>query len=380
MTVNDSSIEVYNGILPPDYEFSVGAETMMECPWVLGIIGNCRATNVLQNGTAYYNNTHIKAQGWGALSTDGVQKVRLYASNCLIETVDSGYGAYSIGDCLVQLSGCTFNVTDIGMIMANEVANGVFTDGTVVNSGRFGVMMHNGNFGTLTIDKGSIFNTEAAVIQLKSSYPNIVVDNAKLNSKNGIIIQALVNDDPFMAAGRPAGPDVNAPDSSGAPESAPRDSGPVDKPTTRDITATFKNVNLNGDIINSMTPLAGMKIRFEKATITGAITTASVEHVLGPNGEEVNMDHPELYYLIGEVINTYCAMPDDPHGLTVTLDAGSKWVVDKTSYLTNLTIAEDSSVTAPEGSNVIMTVNDVKTPIRAGSYKGKIVLIVNKTI
>ena len=41
------------------------------------------------------------------------------------------------------------------------------------------------------------------------------------------------------------------------------------------------------------------------------------------------MQTPELYYLIGQTINTYCAMFDDPYGVSVSLDAKSTWVVDE---------------------------------------------------
>ena len=96
--VNNSYIEVHNGILPADYEFSVAPGKMMEVPWMLGTKGNLRATNLAGNGTAYYENTHIKAQGWGCLSSDNVgTSPKLYATNCTLETVESGYGAFSLG-------------------------------------------------------------------------------------------------------------------------------------------------------------------------------------------------------------------------------------------------------------------------------------------
>jgi hypothetical protein len=62
----------------------------------------------------------------------------------------------------------------------------------------------------------------------------------------------------------------------------------------------------------------------------------------------------------------------------VALDAGSKWIVDRTSYITSLTIDKSASVMAPEGYSVIMTVDGVNAPIKAGDYKGQIVLKVSK--
>ncbi len=100
----------------------------------------------------------------------------------------------------------------MALIMANEVACGTFTNGSIVRSDRFGVMMHSDNVGTLTIDKGSAFDCGQTVIQAKSAYPEIVVDGAKLASGTGVILQAMVNDDPIAGAmpGAPLPRDINA--------------------------------------------------------------------------------------------------------------------------------------------------------------------------
>jgi hypothetical protein len=110
MHVNNSSIETYNGTLPTDYKFTIDVGRMMEVPWMLGLSGNLRATNLVDHGTVYYNNSHIRTQGWGALSTDDAAVVRMYVRNCLIETVESGYGAYSIGDSVDHFSQSLLNV------------------------------------------------------------------------------------------------------------------------------------------------------------------------------------------------------------------------------------------------------------------------------
>ena len=356
--VNNSSIETNNGPSAEESSnSSIGSGIMSAGPWLLGIKGKVRATNVIESGTAYYNNTHIKSQAWGALSTDGPVKVRLYATKCLIETVESGYGVYSIGDCLTYFSGCTFNVADYGAIVC-DFASATFTDATTVNSRRIGVMMHDGSGGTiLTIDKGSVFNAKSTVIQIKGRRgADIVVDNAQLNTESGVILQTMPNDDPNMSSWNHSG----------------------GKQTyNRDVNATFSNMTLKGDIINGFTASGSVNVTFKKAAITGAITTAIVDHKLGPDGEEVSKQTPELYYLIGQVTNTYRTMPD-PNGIAVSLDADSKWVVDKTSYLTGLTIAKGAAVKAPEGYKVTMTVDGVKKTIGAGVYKGKIVLKVTK--
>jgi hypothetical protein len=353
--VNDSYIEANDGTLPDDYLGGpfAGGGVMMEVPWMLGITGNSRATNALGNSTVYYNNTHIKAQAWGALSTDAVQDVKLYATDCLIETEESGYGAYADGNSLDTFIGCTMNVADMGLIMT--AGSGVFTDGTVVNSGRFGVMMHGGGSGTLTIEDGSVFNTEAAVIQVKGNYPTITVDNAKLRSASGVILESFANDDPL---GGPAG------------------TGEPVEPTDPSVKAGFSNMVLKGDIINGNTADSDVVVTFENATIKGAITTATTQRL----AEDLTTEDAEFYYLIGEVVHTY-GLPetDDAYGMLVSLDEDSQWIVTATSYLTALNIAEGAVVAAPRRKRVSMTIDGVATDIAPGLYEGDIVITVSKS-
>lgn len=341
--------------------------SMMEVPWMLGITGNCRATNALGNATVYYNNSRIKAQAWGALSTDAVQDVKLYATNCLIETEESGYGAYADGNSLDTFSGCRMNVADMGLIMT--AGSGVFTDGTVVNSGRFGVLMHGGGSGSLTIDKRSVFNTGAAVIQIKGNYPTIVVDNAILKSKTGVILESFANDDPFggPGGGPPSGED--SPPGEGPP--------PAPAPDKTEVNAAFSNMRLAGDIINGHTGEGGsdVVVSFRNASIKGAITTAASERL----AEDLTMADSDLYYLIGQVIHTYSAVPGDPYGMKVSFDGNSKWVVAETSYLSSLTIDEGAVITAPACHSLVMTVDGIDTAIEAGNYQGAIVLFVTES-
>jgi hypothetical protein len=142
------------------------------------------------------------------------------------------------------------------------------------------------------------------------------------------------------------------------------------------VNAVFRNTALDGDIINSYTGVSPVNVTFENASITGAITTGTTEQPLGPKGEKLSLQTSELYYLIGQTINTYCARFEDPFGVSVTLDEASAWVVDQTSYLTHLSIAETGSVSTPAGHKVTMTVNGKATPLDAGTYDGDIVLTV----
>jgi hypothetical protein len=372
MHVNNTSIDVANGTLPADYKFTIEVGKMMAVPWMLGLTGNIRATNLVDNGTAYYSDSHIRTQGWGALSTDDTKRVRMYVSNSTVEAVDSGYGAYTIGDSVDRFSHSTLNVHDYGMIMAAN-GSGTFTNGTVVNSGRFGVMMHSGIGvnGTLLIDKGSIFNTKSTAIQVKGRGANIIVDGAQLNAGNGILLQAMINDDP-MAPGGPGGP--GAPGGPGGPPPPPGAVVGVQTPVSAAsaaggsaVHATFRNVTLKGDIINSRASQGDMVIQLEKSTLTGGISTATAEPSTGKTATA------ETYYLIGDVKNTF-APSKEKNGLRLTVGDGSTWTIDKTSYLSKLTIAPGATVTAKPGSTATLKVNGATKPIAAGTYTGKVVL------
>ncbi len=166
--INDSDVEAYSGVVPPGTKSpwdGGSGSSIMEVPWMLGLSGNVRATNVIEGGTVYYNNSHFKAQGWGALSADAPTHIRMFVTNSTIETLESGYGAFTIGDSLDTFSHCTFKVADVGLIVTG-FGSALISDGTVITSRRFGIMMHtnDGKFGTVTINKDSRINSRSTAI------------------------------------------------------------------------------------------------------------------------------------------------------------------------------------------------------------------------
>ncbi|MFT4249039.1 MAG: hypothetical protein QM581_13580 [Pseudomonas sp.] len=368
MHVDDADIEVANGTLPPDYKFTIEVGRMMEVPWMLGLSGNVRATNLVDHGTVYYNRAHIRAQGWGALSTDDAAVTRMFVKDSLIETLDSGYGAYSIGDSVDSFSHTVFNVADVGLIMAGQ-GSGVFTDASVVNSRRLGVMMHSGNGGgVLTIDKGSVFNTRSTAIQVKSRGAKVLIDDAQLLPGNGVILQAMVNDDPFMKKMlEGGGPIVGEQSPDGAPPGgmpgAPPDAGP-------DVEVLLRNARLAGDFVNTRTSEGGLAVTLENASVAGAITTGTQTPVGGKEPDA------QTYWQIGEVINLYEPTPG-PHGVAVSVGAGSRWVVTRTSYLNRLELAKGGQIVAPEGYRLTLRVDGKPQKLQPGSYAGAAVLEVS---
>ncbi len=419
VTLNNAYIKTGSPPVPAP-EDRYGA-FMVSSPWPLGLTGSCRSTLAVESAKVTYNNSYIAAEGWGALSTDACRPgpVLLTANNCTIETLRSGYGAYADGNCHDVFNNCTFNVTDMAVI---QTQGDVTFNNTVVNSGRFGVMQHSGEGPgreILTIKNGTVFNTNEACIMIKSSAPIINVDNAKLNPKNGVLLHVMVSDDkgsgtnagttvanfsnvnlsgdiinsmtgvmvtppemgppPGGDGGPPPGGDGPPPGGDGPPPGG--DGPPIGPPPGGDgpppLTAAATPVLVGGDLL----------VTFSNATITGAVTTAThwnefeVRGVDAP-GDPFDTSNYEYSPWIGRGKTVY-GLPDndkdgiiDPFGLKATFKQNSTWVVSKTSYLTGLTIEKGSSVVAPPGHKLRMTVNGVWAPLGPGSYDGTIVLSV----
>jgi hypothetical protein len=85
-----------------------------------------------------------------------------------------------------------------------------------------------------------------------------------------------------------------------------------------------------------------------------------------------------LKSLAGIGIATMLMMPFAGCG-TKVISSGYTWEVTETTNLKSLAIAEGASIKAPKGYSVIMMVDGVEKPIKAGAYKGKIVLEVIRT-
>jgi hypothetical protein len=338
VTVNDSSIQTGLGVLPADWlggPFPPGTGgSMLTVPWMLGISGNCRATSVVSTGDAYYNNCFIQAQQWGALSTDMCFGASLTVTNSKIKVIESGYGAYAdmqVDDTFIH---CTFDVPDYGVIHTGPGTT-TFTKATVVNSKRWGVMFHGGAPGTVVVDKGSAFNTGLTTFLLKNSYPTFEIDSAKLSPANGIILHAMLSDDPM------------SPDQSGG---------------DTDVDADFSNMAMQGDIVNTNTTKCNVNVTLTKASITGAISTGTQEFLgVYPRTPEDRDD-------IGMVKATY-APTADAFGVKVVINDGGMWVVTETSYLTSLQVNTGGVL---EGD---VTVNGVPTTLVPGTvYTGAIVV------
>jgi hypothetical protein len=413
LIVKNSEISSKGGVLPTDYVSNVTPGEMKDAPWMLGISGNVRATNVLgDDTTCTYINSKLSADAWGVLSVDASQNIHLTAINSQIDLKGkSGYGAYAIGNATNSFYGSVMNVPTHGVIITDGHA--VFGSSskenvaalnsrlklglseqelaalqpaqTVVNSQRYGVMMWGD--ATVKIADGTIFNTGEAVFLNKGTTSVIEVDGSKgaqLNTRNGVIFQAIDNDDPgpVMVDGLMANTGVFREPATPPAKLKDFDLSAVHK---TDMVARFTKIRLKGDFYNairsrsigggmgpngpSTTPpvISGsnLVLDFQGTELTGVISATSAKHLK-------SVITAADYEYLGRVRNT--PAPAINNGVIVKLSDNSRWTVTGTSYLTSLVIDDKSSIVGKGNRAVKLTVDGVVTPLKPGSYKGAITL------
>lgn len=378
-------------VIVNDSEFSAAdddrpnyVQAMSKAPWMLGIHGRVRTTNIQDYGEVTYNRCKITAENWGAMSTDGTRHVRLRLYDSEITVTGCGYGAYSIGDCHDYFNHCSISTPDYGVIQCSE-ARVTYTNGTVVEAGRSAVMMHGeGDTGLLRIDDGSRVHTAGPAIQVKGRGAEIEIDNATLASDSGVLLQVIANDDPngrgvhlgpetvmdVPPGGFPGGgPGDPMLEQAGGPGEGPGGpgggpGGPPQAPEDHNAAkAVISRTALQGDILNCDTAMRDVEITLAGASLTGRISTAVSSH---PQGMPLCA---EQYALIGRVEMTACPN-DHPYGIRVKLEKNSSWTVSAASWLTSLEIEEGSTVNCSS-----LTVNGISVPVQPGSYTGKILLL-----
>jgi hypothetical protein len=439
--VSDSSFKVMGGTLYDGYINSADTSIMVAPPWVLGITGNARATNLLGTCSSFtVVRTDANAANWGVLSTDGGSDMVMTVVDSTLNLIGqkdvfstrygSGYGTYILG-VKEYFYGVTFNVGTYAGIFTNgeavygsskfekplsifplkQVPNGktvkdfmgrerpgydvvtsdtpVFTGitglgkNTVVNSDAFGWMSH-GN-GNLTITDGTEVNTANAIFLIKTGDNKMTVSNgAKLNSKNNVILQMIDNDDSLVG--------LNTSGSIGlrfnTEFNEQKGYAGIDyemKKITMDRrnTCTFAatNVDLNGDIYNGTGYFGGQAADKLEVTLgKGASLKGAISATSIIHVDEKGSQ--KTHFTMKEYYYlghvANKMFYNGGNDVSVTLKDGAAWTVSSSSAITSLTIGEGCTVTAPKGSVVTMTVDGTKQPIKAGTFTGKIVLTVTK--
>ncbi|MDF2512055.1 MAG: hypothetical protein K0S04_1921 [Herbinix sp.] len=383
---------------------------LVRVPWALGLEGNIRATNVLGSATANYSDSIVVSESWGALSTDsGVSGTdALFVENVLggigylevaqapkkydaVKTVkgvkygltiaNSGYVTYADAGVVNHYDNVQFYAPDYIQILASKTSSAYYTGlQTVCVSKRFGAMWHQNQGGALSLIDGS-WTTSDIMFLCKSTKGNtatpiLTVDRTKLSiagkdSYSGVLYQLLESDD----AGGPFASGYTIPTT----ENDWSTIAPVEEVTTT-AKATFTDINTTGNIYNSVyTVNQALDVTLKNSKLVGIISSSNANHVdeggkLIPGGTFISANDPTTYTFAGRVVNK--ASKAVNNGVNLTLKSGTNWVCSGTSYINTLTIDKTSSITAPKGYKVVMTVGGKQTAVKAGISTDVVVSIV----
>lgn len=396
LVMKNSTVATHDGTLPAGYQSTVDLAYMQQAPWMLGIVGNVRATNLMgDSSTASYINSRISSTGWGVLSTDTGSNNRLTAINSTLTlTGDDGYGSYAIGDAVEEFLGSTFDVPDyvaivrggtihfgdsdatdvsalnqsLGLGLTTRELRQLRERSTVLDSDRFGIMFHGD--GTITIDGETTMTTGEAAFLDKGQEVDLTVDGsegATVTADNGVLFQLMEDDDPGpqMVDGKLVNTGVYTEPTTTAERVSTWDVAAVHD---EDAVATFTDTVLDGDFWNASRAGKNLALTFDSTDVTGVISSSVSRH---SQSTITSAD----YELMGVVTNTAQAAINN--GVVVALTGDSVWTVTGTSYLTSLTVGADATVAGTDGHAVSMTVDGVATAIVPGaSYAGAIVVTV----
>lgn len=238
--LDNVTLHADGGTLYEDYINSPDQGTMVAPPWILGIMGNARGTNLMgDDSTMSVVDSNVSASNWAVLSTDAGSNMYLNVANTEMTltgsdeplqadgtydivnpyTSKAGYGTYAIGNAQEVFLGTIMNVGTYatiftggagyyGNLTAGESYDLPAADGsthytyeaaedaqTVINSDTFGFMAHQGD-NTVTLD-GIIVNSAFTDFLIKSGNNTIinVQNGTEINADNGILLQLMDNDD-----------------------------------------------------------------------------------------------------------------------------------------------------------------------------------------
>lgn len=249
VTIRNSTLQSDGGTLHKEYLNTPEQTTMVAPPWILGILGTSRCTNIMGDNTVMnVLDSETSAGAWAVLSTDAGSDMTLNVYNTSLtlnnadesliaiqedggqvttkdnpytEKYGSGYGTYAIGDASETFAGAELNVGTYATIFTGGSAvytslekgksydltdskgnsTGTYTaqedKNTEIHSDTFGFMVHKSS-NSITIDKGTVVDTAYDTFLVKSGADNesvtVSVDDAKITN-GGVLIQVMDNDD-----------------------------------------------------------------------------------------------------------------------------------------------------------------------------------------
>lgn len=251
LTIKNSALQSDGGTLNADYLNTPDQALMVAPPWILGIMGNSRGSNMMgRDTTTNVIDSETSAGAWAVLSTDAGDDMYLnvYNSSLTLNNADesaaaplqaeggqisqtldnpytvnygSGYGTYAIGNAAETFAGATINVGTYATIFTGGSATYTALEAgetyelknsagettatytatedkaTEIHSDTFGFMAHQ-NENNITVEKGTVVDSGYATFLVKTGASNQVltasVDNAQITN-GGVLIQVMDNDD-----------------------------------------------------------------------------------------------------------------------------------------------------------------------------------------
>lgn len=251
LTIKNSTLQSDGGTLNADYLNTPDQALMVAPPWILGIMGTSRCTNMMgDNTTTNVIDSETSAGAWAVLSTDAGSDMVLnvYDSSLTLNNADesaaaplqaeggqisqtldnpytvnygSGYGTYAIGNAVETFAGATINVGTYATIFTGGSATYTALEAgetyelknsagettatytatedkaTEIHSDTFGFMVHQGS-NAIALEKGTVVDSGYATFLVKSGSSNetltATVDDATITN-GGVLIQVMDNDD-----------------------------------------------------------------------------------------------------------------------------------------------------------------------------------------
>ncbi len=256
--VEDSEIHVQGGTLYDGYQNNSNMATMVSPPWVLGIAGNARLSNMEgKYSLLTVVNSKITSGGWGVLSTDSGSDMQIvavdseitldqsnanYTNDPYLDSYGTGYGAFAIGQAQENFYGTTINAgTYVGVLTGGYMSFGDsnFENGTLsvsklsgdaesedilghivtghaseatfegikgkgqvstLNSDGFGFMTWGS--AAIKLSEGTVLNTDEAAFLIKSPDTSVLVEGgSQVNARGGILLQMIDDENNMVGTG-----------------------------------------------------------------------------------------------------------------------------------------------------------------------------------
>lgn len=392
------------------------ADSMTEVPWVLGLKGSVRSTNVCDAAMATYYNCDMKSNGWGVLSTDDIAEgahhnmVNTKAEIIEDGIFDSGYVVYILGRSQTKFFGVEMRTPDypitfggnshdifIGSSSKENLVKYLGTESllaretngyadveerkTVLKGGAYALMWHHVCTGKVTVED-SYLSGDRMVFLIKAkegnmfgmvmppSSPALDVRNCVLESKNGVILHLMENDDAGMGTDCH---DLHWASSYTVPNSthvAVPGWDAADPAARSTVRCNFADMDIDGDFYNTRFGSGhNLDLTFANVKINGVISGGRQYHVGYKPGDVITPENPR------ELGNVGCIpCPVAANGVIVTVKDGSVWTVTGESFISSLTVEDGASVVAAPGRKLVFTVDGEEKELIPGKYVGNVAL------